>query len=286
MKLHVLIAIIFWSCANVQALEMTPFSNVSIVRSSDGDGQYLLGLGPMRNVNGDWQPEHTARIEGRWGRTVFELPRDRSSKLGYQHYADQLMHAQAKVLFACSGHTCGSSASWASDHFEARELYGLDQTQKYGVFQWVEQGQVRITAIYAVTRGNNRNYLLVDNLVTENPVTQQPNLETIRELLEQNRPVFLTVTQENDWRIDDATIDVLAQLLLAAPRLALTVVVAETRQSSLVDNAQYSELAAQAVVSALIDRGAEANRVGAVGVGSYLPVKGDPLSVWIIGEQR
>jgi hypothetical protein len=286
MKLRVLIAIILLSCASVQALEMTPFANASIVRSSGGEGQYLLGLGPMRNVNGDWQPENTARILGRWDRTVFELPRDGSSTLGYQHYANQLMQAQAKVLFACSGHTCGSSASWASDHFSARELYGLDQTQQYGVFQWTEQGQIRIAVVYAVTRGNNRNYLLVDNLVTENPVTQQPSLETIRELLVQNRPVFLTVSQDDDWQVNDTTLDILAELLLAVPRLALTVVVAETRQSTLASNAQVSQEAAQSIVTALIERGAEATRVEAVGVGSYLPVRGEPLSVWVIGEQR
>lgn len=136
-----------------------------IFRDSRQEDQYVLALGVYKKVGGRWQADKSQQLSGLLERTTLELPTDHSAEKGFGFYKDQLSKYKPREIFYCQARDCGTSNSWANNHFKILQLYGLDRYQFYGAYE-ITNADVKpvYVVLYAVTRGNKRTYVQLDIL--------------------------------------------------------------------------------------------------------------------------
>src|SRR5690606_7093154 len=104
-------------------------------------------------------------LSGTLARYTLELSAEHSADSGFDFYLDQLHNFNLRELFHCSVRDCGTSNSWANNHFKILLLYGLDQFQQYGAYEVTgADANPFYVALYAVQRGNKRVYMQLDIL--------------------------------------------------------------------------------------------------------------------------
>ena len=133
--------------------------------------RYSLALGIYKKIDNRWQPEESLRLKaGKLTRYTLTLDENYSAEEVFAFYHQQLPAQQVSTLFTCEGRDCGSSNVWANNHFKIRQLYGLDQFQFYGVYQWQSESTspVHYITLYAVRRGNGRIYTQIDIFSPDN----------------------------------------------------------------------------------------------------------------------
>lgn len=166
MRLYILAALFFTSVISVFARAESPalpvFPGSSVLKASSEESLYRLGLGAQKKIDGIWRAERLMLLKGRLERLTIELPAGFLLVDGLYFYEDSLSLNTEKLVYGCEGRDCGSSNSWANDHFKVRQLYGMEAAQVYRVYQ--DELKENYWVIYAVTRGNNRNYLQVEHL--------------------------------------------------------------------------------------------------------------------------
>lgn len=273
------VVLLFMTC-RTSAIELTFFPGASLLDSKTIEGGYNLALGPMRNINSQWQPETEQLLEGSGTRDIYELPRNRSIKEALASYQQQLQLAGAAPLFICSGHNCGSSASWANQHFNDRRLYGLDQFQHLIAYRLKENGAEHVIVVYVVTRGNQRSYLLVDNFISLQDVARLPNVDTLRTLLEDDQRLLVPLQfTSGKWALNDEYAALLNRLLKLDPTLKLVLVVSDHRAQSLDKNIEQSKIIGGELQKSL--SASSGDRVRVEGVGNLVPKRDSEVMVWL-----
>ena len=268
------------------AIDLNAFPGARVIESLQQEQDYELALGPMKNINGNWQPDISLLVTGLLERSIYELPRSRSLEEILANYQKQLKSYKAKPLFVCSGHNCGSSGSWANLHFGQRSLYGLDQTQHYLVYQVEQQHHSQIVVIYLVTRGNKRSYLLVDQISVEGPVDHQLSSQTVETLLASGQRLSLMANTAGDnWVLDDNVIAIVARVMKLSPSIKLVVVASDYRSNNLDKNLEQSKNIAQQAVQQLIKLGADSGRLRAEGIGNLADTEEQGVGVWVFQYQ-
>jgi len=123
--------------------------------------------GTLRRVSNQVRYEAQIRVEGRLQTRTLQLPG------GQQDLADSVIHARetlhqagAELLYWCEGRECGSSALWANSVFGQAQLYGPDDQQSYLLYRQAN----RLIALYAITRGNRRSYLHLEQMDASAPL--------------------------------------------------------------------------------------------------------------------
>ena len=148
-------------------LPIDPFDGAELVDYLHRDNaRYTLALGPYKKRDNRWRPDVFKRIQGALIRETYELPRGTDEREVFDFYRGQMAAVgtlQPETLYECSRRRCGDSNTWANDHFRIKQLYGLDQYQFYGVYQW-NRG---VVSLYVVRRGNRRVYVQLDHLAPE-----------------------------------------------------------------------------------------------------------------------
>lgn len=136
-----------------------------VFHSSGQQDQYWLALGVYRKIEGIWQADKAQRLSGLLERTTFELPANHSAEKGFDFFKQQLEKLNARELFHCKARDCGTSNSWANNHFKVIQLYGLDQYQFYSAYEIIDANEKPLyVALYAVMRGNKRTYVQLEIL--------------------------------------------------------------------------------------------------------------------------
>lgn len=126
---------------------------------------HLVLFSPVREVNNEIRSETMARLPVSGEGRLYQISRDANRREALEHYLGQLNERGAQILFECSGIRCGRSNVWANQIFNQSVLYGRDGTQDYLVAGVVaEDGSRWLTSVYAVTRGNLREYVWVEHL--------------------------------------------------------------------------------------------------------------------------
>ena len=140
-----------------------------VQRTAPDNTYYRLALGSQKKINNRWQAEKLRAHMGLVQSLTLELPTGFLLGDGIEFYQQQLQLAGLELLYQCDGRGCGSSNSWANNHFKIKQLYGLDQSQKYRVYldSGIE-GQQRYVILYAVQRGNKRIYFHLEQLLVTN----------------------------------------------------------------------------------------------------------------------
>lgn len=282
------IALLGFSISSLQAadLKLQNYPDArEVFHSSAEDNDYLLALGAYKKVDGNWLVDRSQRLSGALERATLELPADHNAEQGFTFYKEQLDKYNLRELFHCKARDCGTSNSWANNHFKIIQLYGLDQYQFYGAYEITNADEKPFyVVIYSVIRGNKRAYVQLEvlhlNKVNEFGVASSP--ETLNKLLNTNGYfVFPDLAVSNSQggaqlQIKQAHIQALVSLLNAQPNLKLALVGHDYSAGTVEQQQQASKINAEKIKSALVTAGVNAQKLQAFGLGSLAPAgRGD-----------
>jgi len=238
------------------------------------DDDYRLVLGAMEKVNSQWRPEKEQRLAGQLQRRTLLLNEGRTAADGYDFYRQQLLALGARELFRCEARRCGSSNSWANTVFQIKQLYGLEQTQLYSAFEWQgEAGVTRYLAIYAVTRGNKRNFLQLDSLSSPKREMIVSSVDIMAQALREGRSVMLPTADLRNGVlvVEDEYLAGLLALIRQYPRWHFNVVGHDAVSVSTASQLEVSKDLAQQLIDRLLVLGAQSTHLSAFGVGNLAP---------------
>lgn len=276
----------FASQVQSATLNLQAYPNAREVFHSEGQADsFLLALGAYKKVDSNWLVDRSQHLSGSLERTTFELPADHNAEAGFNFFKSQLDKYNLRELFHCKARDCGTSNSWANNHFKIIQLYGLDQYQFYGAYEITNADEKPFyVVLYAVMRGNKRAYVQLEvlhvNKVNEFGVASSP--ETLNKLLNTNGyfvfPDFVSKDAQGSLhlQVKQAHIQALAGLLAAQPKLTLALVGHDYSAVAIEQQQLESKKNAEQIKAALVAAGVEAKRLQVFGLGSLAPAgRGD-----------
>lgn len=272
--------------AHAADLKLQTYPNAREVFHNIGQEEnFLLALSSYKKVDSSWLVDRSQRLSGNLERTTFELPADDNAEMGFAFFKDQIDKYNLRELFHCKARDCGTSNSWANNHFKIIQLYGMDQYQFYGAYEITNADEKPFyVVIYAVMRGNKRAYVQLDILhatkVNEFGVASSP--ETLSKLLNTNGyfvfPDFVNKDAQGSahLQIKQAHIQALVTLLNLQPKLTLALVGHDYSFATIEQQQNESKKNAEQVKMALVAAGVDAKRLQIFGLGSLAPAgRGD-----------
>lgn len=274
-------------------LPVQNYHNARVIFQSDAAiDEYVLALGNYKKIAGNWRVRQQ-RLSGNLARYTLELPERHSASNGFDFYLDQLQNFNVRELFHCKGRDCGTSNSWANNHFKIHQLYGLDQFQQYGAYEVTTADEKPFyVALYAVQRGNKRVYLQLDVLhvdkLVELGIASSPE-SIIKSLSDSGYYVFpdLVVADakgNTNIQIKQAHLQALIDVLTQQNEWEIALVGHDYALGALAQQQKDSQLYAEQLKAALQEKGVAAARIATYGVGSLAPAgRGDrPARVEVV----
>lgn len=282
----ILFALCFASPIFSAELNLQNYANARVILESHGKvDEYLLALGSYKKIAGSWRVDRQQRLSGSLARYTLELPDGHSASNGFDFYLDQLRNYTTRELFHCKGRDCGTSNSWANNHFKNQLLYGLDQFQQYGAYEVITADETPFyAAIYSVQRGNKRVYLQLDLLhvdkVIELGIASSP--ESIIKAMESNGYyVFPDLVADGsdgitNIHIKQVHLQALVDVLTKNSQWMVALVGHDYSSVPLTQQENLSRVYAAQLKAALQEKGIGAARLRTYGVGSLAPAgRGD-----------
>lgn len=277
-----------FSSAYANDLNLREYPGARVVfRSQENVNDYRLALSSHRKIDGNWQPARQQWLSGRLTRFTQELPTTHTAQAGFEFYLEQLQQLNRRELFSCRARDCGTSNTWANNHFKIIQLYGLDQFQFYGAYEvMTESPTPYYVSVYAVQRGNKRVYVHVDILHSDKARTGTlaTNPDTVIQLLESNGfyvfpdPVTDNSAGKPQLKISQAHIQTLVTVLNRQSSWQIGLVGHDYHAADLEGQQQHSRNYAEQLKKALTDQGIPAGRLTVYGLGSLAPAGRGDLS--------
>lgn len=267
-------------------LPIQNYHNARLISESNlKTDEYVLALGSYKKIAGSWRLDRQERLSGQLVRYTLELPEGHSANNGFDFYLDQLQNFNLRELFHCKSRGCGTSNSWANNHFKIQQLYGLDQLQQYGAYEVTTANEKPFyVALYSVQRGNKRVYLQVDILhvdkIIELGIASSPE-SIIKSLVASGYYVFPDLVAEDvkgntNIQIKQAHLQALIDVLIEQIDWKVALVGHDYASVPLAQRQKKSELYAEQLKSALQKNGVAASRITTYGIGSLAPAgRGD-----------
>lgn len=272
--------------AYAAVLPVENYANARVVFESNAKtDEYVLGLGSYKKTGGSWRADRQQRLSGNLTRYTLELPAGHGPGAGFSFYLDQLQNFNVRELFHCEGRDCGTSNSWANNHFKIQLLYGLDQFQQYGAYEVITADEKPFyVALYAVQRGNKRVYLQVDILHVDRAIelglASSPE-SIIKSLDASGYYVFPDLVIDDpkgtaSINIKQAHLQALADVLTQQRGWKVALVGHDYAPVPRAQQQKNSQLYAEQLKAALQEKGVSAARLTTYGVGSLAPAgRGD-----------
>ncbi len=255
---------------NTTALPLVPYvQSTEIQQSQAFTHDYLLTLDSLKKINGQWRSEREQRVSGQLSRSTRQLDAGHSVDEVFEYYRQQLFQMEGREVFSCQARRCGSSNSWANNRFKIRELYGLDQHQRYSVFTIpADEGSVFVS-VYGVLRGNKRAYVHVEVLESPERLTLYSDDAAIEsQLLSQQA---LLVSPINDNGLSSEQLEALVVVLKRRSQWQLAIVGVD-RDPALLSKQRLNSLNVASTIKAqLVAAGIDENRLLSEGIGGLLP---------------
>lgn len=217
---------------------------------------YRLVMGAVVKIDRQVRADQDQRLAGELQQFTWEIPRSHEPAEPFEAMRGQLQVLGAKILYECAGRECGPSNIWANDLFRYATLYGRDDSQRYLAAQLNGQH----FALYAVRRGNQRVYLHLDLISSDEavePAWFAPlDAQGYGVLPHWPESPELAVKQLVDWMEQSG-----ASVRLVVHQSGTDVTLAQ----------RESERHAQVLRQQLVDGGADPASVEAFGVGNLVP---------------
>ena len=267
--------VLLWGSTAVAALSLVDYPHARVMFSSTSSpDDYRLALGSMEKINNRWLAEREERLSGQLLSQTLAIDSGHSADEVYNYYLQQLKQMRARELFRCSGRTCGSSNSWANNHFKVKNLYGLDDRQRYSAYEVVTAEGARVyVALYAVKRGNKREFLHIDRLTTHQQLSVHSTPEVIVAALREGEGFVLPGLdwQEGNPEVADTHLKSLARALQQQRGWQVAIVGHDFRSAAEASLQAQSLQHASYVRDRLIAMGVGQDRLKAYGIGSLAP---------------
>ncbi len=269
--------------ASALTLENFPNARVVVEEQAQRDN-YVLALGNYQRIDGLWRITRERRLSGQLQRKTLELPPNQSASDGYRFYRRQLERHTLRELYSCQGRDCGTSNSWANNHFGVLQLYGLDQHQYYGAYEVTGVDEYTwYVSLYAVMRGNRRVFMQVEVLradQAEAPV--DVSAQTWVNALERDGYLVLPgfsvsgTERERELSLRAAPLAALVELLQRRPDWRLALVGHDYGAADLARQRENATGYAEHLRDELLARGIAEDRLEVYGLGSLAPAgRGD-----------
>ncbi len=151
-----------------------PHSEV-VDQASEPVLDYVVGLGPMQKVRGDWRLEDSERLTGQLSRYTWRIVDGFSSRALFEDATTEVEAMPgSELLFACEARSCGGSVQWANRVFHQRVLYGTENSQRYRVYALRGGEREQRLIIYASARTSDRQYLHMELLTVRGEGSATP----------------------------------------------------------------------------------------------------------------
>lgn len=257
------------------ALPLVDYPHARVMFSSESSpDDYRLALGSMEKINNRWLAEREERLSGQLQSQTLAIDSGHSANEVYNYYVQQLKQLRARELFRCSGRACGSSNSWANNHFNVKNLYGLDDHQRYSAYEVMAENGTRVyVSLYAVKRGNKRELLQFERLTTDDQLSVHSTPEVIVAALREGESFVLP---DLDWQNDrpdvaDTHLKSLTRALQLQRGWQVAIVGHDFRSAPEANLQTQSQHYATFVRDRLIAMGIGKERLQAYGIGSLAP---------------
>lgn len=192
-----------------------------VTYASAADAERIYPQSPIRRISNQLRIEQPIEVAGQLTALTYQLPGGRSASEAFTAARQALLGEGAEPLFWCEGRECGSSSLWANAIFDNAGLYGPDDQQAYLLVRLAAPANDSLIALYAITRGNRRAYLHVEQLDASHSIADLlPSPATLlRELKSSGMLRLPGLPAEPDAR----WVDVLARALKLDSTLSVTI---------------------------------------------------------------
>ncbi|UZD67519.1 DUF4892 domain-containing protein [Marinobacter sp. AN1] len=164
LALILLASLMPWLQAEASVLLAFPQAELEEERDRSSSS-YRVMLSPIREVGSELRAENSVRLAVEGSGQLFRMAPGITRQDARRWYLEQLQNRGASILFQCSGRECGRSNVWANQVFDLATLYGRDAQQDYLVAGFEDgEGGRWLVVLYTVTRGNQREYLWLEQL--------------------------------------------------------------------------------------------------------------------------
>lgn len=253
-----------------------PDSEISSVEYAE-DVNYRFVLGSLQRTRGLVVPEDSERIRGNVSKILYEISQEFTGADVYQYYLDQIDENNYTQLFTCEGRACGSSNYWANDIFGNRILYGPERNQYYLAIRAGADGETDASiAVYIITRGNRRlyAYLEIVEVAREPSQDDASDIERLTKSLQQRGSVDVSGLSfaSDDSLVSEGELGLMIELMNQDPSVQIYLVAHLRAGGSIAELLTRSLARANLLRQTMIDRGIDAGRIIAQGVGPLAPV--------------
>ena len=244
-----------------------------VFNSEDSSAEYRLTLSAVKSVNATVVADREMLVSGRLSRHTYEF----LNSIKYDEAWAMLSRAAKfdafRELYSCDGLSCGRSNVWANNRFGIKQLYGLDQLQKYRVFERSDEFTTEFLVVYFIQRGNKRIYAQVDRIFTEKPLARiAESSSTITRLIETNG--YYIIERNDQSEFSQQQLELLVQALRKKPISTFYVVGHCANSASADKNLECAQQAATDLSAELIKMGVAKHRLEPASVGSFAPRTG------------
>lgn len=127
-------------------------------------------MSSIRKISNQLRFDGQVSARGNLTTITYQLPVEHSSDDAFTAAREALHKQGAELLFWCQARDCGESSLWANEVFTNSRLYGADDRQAYLLLRLAEPRSETLVALYAITRGNRRAYLHVEQFESAAPL--------------------------------------------------------------------------------------------------------------------
>jgi hypothetical protein len=146
-------------------------THAQIVNYRRGPGiERIYPQGAIRTINNRMRMEQSLQVEGELIALTYRLPDRHPAMEAFNQARVALLDAGSEPLFWCEGRACGRNSLWANVIFENAQLTGSDDLQAYLLMRLAEPEDDRLLVLYAITRGNRRAYLHIEQMRPTEPL--------------------------------------------------------------------------------------------------------------------
>ena len=269
-QLHRLLAIIVLiSVSFVQLAQGQSLVDQRVIFSAANDNtDYLLSLSALKKIDAVTVSDREFRLRGNVLRNTYEFDLGLTQREAWGMVENEFTSDDYDLLFSCSALSCGRSNYWANDRFGIKQLYGLDQSQRYRVYKY-SGASPGYRVVYFVQRGNKKMYAQIDSITVEQLSRITPSYTAIFDTLQQ-KGFFIVYVEDNDQpdnELIDAVILMMRKNALQKYYLVGHSYVDRTQEG----NAKQGLLVAERIHEILLEKGAPANRLMLESVGALVP---------------
>ncbi|WP_203141089.1 DUF4892 domain-containing protein [Marinobacter mangrovi] len=166
-RLAAIMAVLVSATATADPLKVFPMASVESDVTIKAPNHHVL-LSPVREVNDEIRADRQLRLDVVGHGRLMEIDPDSSLERVEEFYREAMAQRSGRTLFTCRGRDCGRSNVWANRIFHQATLYGRDEDQSYAAYSYRgDDGQLQLVLLYSITRGNQRDYVWLEELAVQ-----------------------------------------------------------------------------------------------------------------------